>query len=228
MYREFMITTIAGMIKGTTEMNSRELVRGVSINSKVTKPGDVFFALKGEHTDGHYFVSEAQQNGAVAVVVEEDKGIGEQIIVDDTLFALGELAKSYRSMFEPKTIAITGTNGKTTVKNLVGAILKRGHNILATRKNYNSLIGLPLTLLELTGNEDYLIVEIGTSNPGEIGRLCDITRPDIGVITTIGPGHLDGLVSIEGIKREKLALIRALPDDVSVLSVKVSMIAGQM
>jgi len=213
MYREFMITTIAGMIKGTTEMNSRELVRGVSINSKVTKPGDVFFALKGEHTDGHYFVSEAQQNGAVAVVVEEDKGIGEQIIVDDTLFALGELAKSYRSMFEPKTIAITGTNGKTTVKNLVGAILKRGHNILATRKNYNSLIGLPLTLLELTGNEDYLIVEIGTSNPGEIGRLCDITRPDIGVITTIGPGHLDGLVSIEGIKREKLALIRALPDD---------------
>ncbi|MGB3341007.1 MAG: UDP-N-acetylmuramoyl-tripeptide--D-alanyl-D-alanine ligase [bacterium] len=213
MYREFMTATIAGMINGSTEMSSRELVRRVSINSKATKPGDLFFALKGEHTDGHYFISEAQKNGAVAVVVEEDKGIGEQIIVADTLFALGELAKKYRSMFEPKTIAVTGTNGKTTVKNLIGAILRMRYNTLFTKKNYNSLIGLPLTLLDLTGDEDYLVVEMGTSNPGEIQRLCDIARPDIGVITTIGPGHLEGLGSIEGVKKEKLSLIKALPND---------------
>lgn len=213
MHREFMIRSVAVMINGRTALNGRDLVRGVSINSMVTKPGDMFFALKGEHTDGHHFVSEALQNGAVAVVVEHDKGIEKQITVADTLFALGQLAKKYRGAFDPKTIAITGTNGKTTVKNLIGAILGNEHRILTTKRNYNSLIGLPLTLLDLSGDEEYLIVEMGTSNPGEIQRLCEIAEPDIGVITTIGPGHLEGLGSMHGVREEKLSLIKALPKD---------------
>lgn len=213
MYREFMIPTVATMVNGRTDMNSRELVRDVSINSKETKPGDLFFALKGEHTDGHHYVSEALENGAVAVIVEKDGCLKYQIAVADTLFALGEFARQYRKMFCPTTIAVTGTNGKTTVKNLIGAILKEGNNILLSRKNYNSLIGLPLTLLDLTGDEKYLIVEMGTSKPGEIERLCDIAKPDIGIITTIGPGHLKGLGSIEGVRKEKLSLIEALPDE---------------
>lgn len=211
MYREFMIPTIVNMMNGKTGMNSRELVRRVSINSKETHPGDIFFALKGEHTDGHFFVSEAQQNGAVAVVVEKSQDSNVEIKVSNTLFALGELARAYRNMCKPTTIGITGTNGKTTVKNIIGEILSRSYKTLFTRKNYNSLIGLPMTLLELTGEEDYLVVEMGTSNPGEIQRLCDIAKPDIGVITTIGPGHLDGLDTVEGVRKEKLSLVKSLP-----------------
>ena len=213
MYRRLMIHSVAAMINGRTALGGCDLVRGVSIDSRTTKPGELFFALKGEHTDGHYFVSEALQNGAVAVVVEYNKGIEKQISVADTLFALGQLARKYRGAFAPKTIAITGTNGKTTVKNLIGAILGSEHQILLTKKNYNSLIGLPLTLLDLSGDEQYLVVEMGTSNPGEIRRLCEIAKPDIGVVTTIGPGHLKGLGSMHGIREEKLSLIEALPED---------------
>jgi UDP-N-acetylmuramoyl-tripeptide--D-alanyl-D-alanine ligase len=213
MFKEFTIDSVIKMVHGRANMAGLELVRGVSIDSRTTKPGELFFALKGEHTDGHYFVSEALQNGAVAVVVEYSKGIEKQILVADTLFALGQLARKYRSAFAPKTIAITGTNGKTTVKNLIGAILGSEHQILLTKKNYNSLIGLPLTLLDLSGDEEYLVVEMGTSNPGEIQRLCEIAEPDIGVVTTVGPGHLKGLGSMHGIREEKLSLIEALPED---------------
>ncbi|HEC79248.1 MAG TPA: UDP-N-acetylmuramoyl-tripeptide--D-alanyl-D-alanine ligase [candidate division WOR-3 bacterium] len=212
MFKEFMIKDISKMMHGKTGDGSLELIRGVSINSKEIKPGDLFFALKGEHTDGHLFVKEALSNGASAVVVEKSQKVGDEILVSDTLFALGELARKYRSLFHPTTIAITGTNGKTTTKNLISAIFKKKYNTLATKKNYNSLIGLPLTIFELSGDEDYLIVEIGTSNPGEIKRLCEIAQPDSGVVTNIGPGHLESFGSINGVKEEKLSLVKALPE----------------
>ena len=213
MFKELMTKDIVKMIEGKTTLNSRELVRGISINSKVTRPGDLFFALKGEHTDGHFFTTEALDNGAVGVVVQRPTTSKSDIVVSDTIFALGELARKYRSSFYPKTIGITGTNGKTTVKKLVASILNKKHEILYTKKNFNSLIGLPLTILELTGTEEYLVLEMGTSNHGEIGRLCEIAKPSIGVITNIGPGHLDGLETIEGIRKEKLSLINCLPED---------------
>jgi UDP-N-acetylmuramoyl-tripeptide--D-alanyl-D-alanine ligase len=213
MYHTIMIRTVAAMVSGAARSESRDLVRGVSIDSKMTMPGDIFFALKGEHTDGHHYVPEALQNGAVAAVVAKSSGKKEEIVVTDTLFALGEFARKYRNMFNVKTIAITGTNGKTTVKNIISAVLGMEHDVLRAKKNYNSLIGLPLTLLDITGDEEYLIVEMGTSSPGEIARLCDIARPDIGIITTVGPGHLLNLGSIDGVKKEKLALIDALPDN---------------
>ena len=212
MFREFMIKDIAGMIDSKTRSTCRDLARGISINSKETRQGDVFFALKGEHTDGHLYTREALLNGALAVVVEEHTNVESEIRVTDTLYALGQLAQKYRSFFNPQTIAITGTNGKTTVKNLISTILKKKHNILCSKKNYNSLIGLPLTILDLSSAEDYLIVEMGTSNPGEIKRLCEIAQPHIGIITNIGPGHLKGLGSLEGVRQEKLSLIRSLPE----------------
>lgn len=212
MFREFMIKDIAKMLGSTTRVSYRELARGISINSRETKQGDVFFALKGEHTDGHFYTEEALLNGALAVVVEKNTNVEHEILVADTLFALGQLAKEYRNLFNPRTIAITGTNGKTTVKNLLGAILQKKNSILSTKKNYNSLIGLPLTLFDLSSGEDYLVVEMGTSSPGEIKRLCEIAQPDIGVITNIGPGHLKGLGSLEGVRQEKLSLVESLPE----------------
>lgn len=213
MFHEFMLGKIVKMVDGTAILSRQELVRGVSINSRVAKPGDLFFALKGNRTDGHKYVADALRRGALAAVVQQTRSIPEEIQVRDTLFALGELARNYRSHFSIKTIGITGTNGKTTVKNLVAAILSKSNKVVSTNKNYNSLIGLPLTILRISGSEDYLVLELGTNAPGEIKRLCDIAQPDIGVITNVGPGHLEGLNSIDGIRKEKLSLVDALPAD---------------
>jgi UDP-N-acetylmuramoyl-tripeptide--D-alanyl-D-alanine ligase len=211
MFREFVLGEIASMVNGRMDIGVPELVRRVSINSQETMPGDLFFALKGQRTDGHKYVHEALRRGALAAVVERSQSAAREIVVSDSLFALGEFARHYRQYYNVKTIGITGTNGKTTVKNLLAAILSAEARVVYTQRNYNSLIGLPLTVLRLSGNEDYLVVEMGTSAPGEIRRLCEIARPDVGVITNIGPGHLEGLRSIDGIRKEKLSLIEALP-----------------
>ncbi len=208
-----MIRDIARMVGSTTHVGGLDLVRGVSIHSKQTHPGDVFFALKGEHTDGHAYAAEALTNGACALVVEKTVRPERDIVVDDTLYALGELGRRYRRLFSPRTIAITGTNGKTTVKNIIGKTLSRRYRTLFSKKNYNSLIGLPLTIFELSGEEVFLVVEIGTSSHGEIERLCEIAQPHFGLITNIGPGHLAGLGSIEGVRKEKISLVTAIPAD---------------
>ncbi len=208
-----MLGEIAEMINGTLSVPRQELARGVSINSVTTRPGDLFFALKGSRTDGHEFVTDALRRGAAAAVVDNGHPGPGRIQVRETLFALGELARNYRRRLRVRTIGITGTNGKTTVKNLVKMILSRKNQVIATDRNYNSLIGLPLTILNATGDEDFMILEMGTSAPGEIRRLCDIAKPSIGIITNIGPGHLEGLGSIDGVRKEKMALIDALPDD---------------
>lgn len=201
------------IMQGKSTVASNELVRGVSIDTRTLVPGQLFFALKGEHTDGHKYVTEAFKKGAIGVVVQNEVNVANEILVNDTLFALGELARNYRNKFNSRIIAITGTNGKTTVKNLVAKILKTKYRIIFTKKSFNSLIGLPLTIFEISGDEDYIILEMGTSNSGEIKRLCDIAQPLIGIITNIGPGHIKGLGSIEGVKKEKMALIKSLPDN---------------
>lgn len=207
-----MINSVKKILKSKNDYNSQELIRNISIDSRRTKPGDLFFALKGEQTDGHYYVKDALKMGALACVVEKDMKTEKEIIVDDTLFALGEFARFYRNQFPVRTIGITGTNGKTTVKNLVAGIMKRKYRLLSSKKNYNSLIGVPLTIFNLSGDEEFLVVEMGTSSPGEIKRLCEIARPEIGVITNIGTGHLKGLKTLDGVRKEKLSLVYALPD----------------
>jgi len=211
MYYEIMLNRAIRIMKGFSKEIKNELIRGVNIDSRTLKPGELFFALKGENTDGHKYAGDALRKGAVGVVVQNKTGVANEILVTDTLFALGELAHHYRNNFNLPIIAITGTNGKTTVKNLIANILSTKFRVLWTKKSYNSLIGLPLMLFEISGEEDYLVLEMGTSNPGEIKRLCAIAHPLIGVITNIGPGHLKGLGSIEGIRKEKLTLIESLP-----------------
>ncbi|OGC41269.1 hypothetical protein A2Y85_00705 [candidate division WOR-3 bacterium RBG_13_43_14] len=210
MLQEIMIKEIARAMNGRVKGNNQELARGVSFNSLNTKPGDVFFALPGTRTDGHKYVEAAGRMGAIASVVSQASGTSTEIMVNDTLYALGEFAKFYRRLFDPKTIAITGTNGKTTVKNLISKMLQRKYRVCYTKKNLNSLIGLPLTIFNLGPDHEILVVEIGTNHPGEIRRLCDICQPHFGVITNIGCGHLDGFGSIEGVREEKISLIDSL------------------
>ncbi len=213
MHREMTINAAAKIMNGVVRKWNLELVRDICIDSRSAKPGDLFFALKGLRTDGHLFAKDAAGKGAVAVVVERACGSAVEIVVRDTLTALGDLARFYRGQFKAPLVGITGTNGKTTVKNLVAAILAKRYRTTCTRGNQNSLIGLPLTLFAINESTEFIVAEMGTSNPGEIERLCSIGQPRYGLVTNIGPGHLAGLGTCEQVEREKLSLIRALPAD---------------
>src|SRR5712692_6596119 len=192
--------------------------------SKSVKKGAVFVALKGERFDGHRFVEEAARRGAACVLVHKKLPAAAKIKeaavikVGDTLEALGDLAHYRREIVAPKVLAITGSNGKTTTREMVAAILERAAlggeplkgKVLKTEGNLNNLVGLPMTLLRLQGREKVAVVELGTSTPGEIARLCRIADPDIALITSIAPAHLSGLKTIAGVAREKGQLFRGI------------------
>jgi UDP-N-acetylmuramoyl-tripeptide--D-alanyl-D-alanine ligase len=190
----------------------------VTDSSKVRR-GSVFVALKGERLDGHRFVGAAVRRGASCIIVHRalrpsvfrDAAV---IRVPDTLLALGGLAHYRREIFAPKVLAITGSNGKTTTKEMVTAILEetsingqllRGR-VLKTEGNFNNLVGLPLTLLRLRRRDAVAVVELGTNHPGEIERLAEIADPDMAMITSVAPAHLEGLNSLAGVAREKGSL----------------------
>ncbi len=193
----------------------------VVTDSNKVKDGSVFVALKGERHDGHRFVGEAVRRGARCVIIHRPVpvsafGQATAIRVRDTLRALGDLAYYRREKFAPRVLAITGSNGKTTTKEMVAAILEeavldgqplRGR-VLKTEGNFNNLVGLPLTLLRLRRGDKVAVVELGTNHPGEIQRLVEIADPDMGMITSVGAAHLEGLNSLAGVAREKGALYR--------------------
>lgn len=188
----------------------------VVTDSRRIAPGSVFVALKGERFDGHAFLKEALDRGARCLVVQRvPAGFHPEaatvIRVRDTLKALGGLAHYRREKLDPAVLAITGSNGKTTTKEMVSAILEKGAlggrplrgRVLKTEGNLNNLVGLPLTLLRLSRKDRVAVVELGTSRPGEIGRLTEIADPDAGLITSVAPAHLAGLGSEAGVAREK-------------------------
>ncbi|MGH7873378.1 MAG: UDP-N-acetylmuramoyl-tripeptide--D-alanyl-D-alanine ligase [Candidatus Binatia bacterium] len=192
----------------------------VTDSTKVRR-GAVFLALKGERHDGHRFVGAAVQGGAACVIVQRAlpaKIVGQAtaVQVTDTLVALGDLAHHRRQKIAPKVLAVTGSNGKTTTKEMIAAILEeatldgrplRGR-VLKTEGNFNNLVGLPLTLLGLRRQHRVAVVELGTNHPGEIQRLAEIAEPDMGIITSVGAAHLEGLNSLAGVAREKGSLYR--------------------
>lgn len=201
---------------------SERVFQGVVTDSREARKGSVFVALKGERSDGHAFVDDAARRGAACVVVHKAPRLGRLadvtvVQVRDTLEALGDLAHRRRVEGRPRVLAITGSNGKTTTKEMVAAILEEGSvagvplkgKVLKTEGNYNNLIGLPLTLLRLD-KEEVAVVELGTNRPGEIGRLTEIADPDMGLITSVAPAHLEGLRSVAGVAREKGDLFRKM------------------
>jgi len=186
---------------------------GVSIDSRTIKDGEMFIAIRGAKFDGHNFLYKALEIGRGALVnfppVEPVRG-KTIIYVKNTLNALQDIAHYVRMRSNISVIGITGTNGKTTTKELIAAILGTGHRVLKNTGNLNNQIGLPLSLIRLCDDDEIVVLEMGASIPGDIKELCGIAAPDYGVVTNIGPGHLEGFGSIEVVRATKLELLDAV------------------
>jgi len=188
---------------------------GVSIDSRMICPGEIFFAIKGERFDGHSFLKDVIRLGVKAVVVSRqwtslDSDFGKEVIivsVPDTRKALAQLAFIHRNKYAIPIIGITGTNGKTTTKEMTAAVLGKKYSVVKSECNYNNQIGLPLTLFRLSGTVEAAVLEMGASFPGEIDILCGIAHPTYGVITNIGKAHLEFFKTQEEIYRTKTALL---------------------
>ena len=178
--------------------------RGVSTDSRSIARGQLFVALVGPNFNGHDFIAHAEQRGAVGVVVSEQTNTSlNRIVVMDTKLALGKLASAWRSQFNIPLIAVTGSNGKTTVKEMMASILGTTKTTLATQGNLNNDIGMPLTLLRLTSRHQAAVIEMGANHPGEIDYLSKLAKPSVALITNAGPAHLEGFGSIEGVAKAK-------------------------
>ena len=187
----------------------------VTTDSRKITPGCVFVALKGEHFDGNQFVAQALELGAAYAITDAEqpltcsqaKDYGQRIIrVDNSLLALQDLARAWRRTLDIPVIAITGTNGKTTTKELTAAVLSKKYNVHYTQGNYNNSLGVPLTLLQITRAHEIAIIEMGASHPGDIKELVEIAEPNYGLITNVGRAHLQGFGSFEGVQRTKAEL----------------------
>jgi len=187
---------------------------GISTDTRTLAPGALFVAIRGEHFDGHAHLAEAAARGALGAVVERGtppvEGL-ELFTVADTVAALGMLARARRRTIGGPVVAVTGTNGKTSTKEMLAAALRTRFRVHATRANLNNLIGVPLTILEAPEGTDALVIEAGASVPGEIGQYRRIIEPTVAVVTNVSAGHLEGFGSLEGVLTEKLSLVEGVP-----------------
>lgn len=191
----------------------------VVIDSRAVRPGDLFVALRGENHDGHAFVAQARAAGAVGAVVAEWVDVElPQLCVPDTLDALQLMGAAARTQFRQPVVAVTGSNGKTTTKQMLAAMFAARGPVLATLGNLNNHIGVPLTLLRLRPEHRTAVIELGANHPGEIALLTRLARPDVGVITQAGDAHLEGFGSREGVARAKGELFAALDGGVAVIN----------
>lgn len=184
---------------------------GVNTDSRTIRPGELFFALWGETYNGNKYAEDALGKGASWAVIDDPLYETENtILVDDCLFELQALAAHHRKILDVPVLAITGTNGKTTTKELIAAILSKKKKIHYTRGNLNNHIGVPLTILAAPADTEMMIIEMGASHIGEIRSLCHIARPDFGIITNIGTAHIEGFGSFEGVVKAKTELYEHL------------------
>ena len=225
-----MIIQIEEVLKATggklLQGEEKALIQGISTDSRTVAEGELFVALKGPHFDGHHFALKALEKKAGGVLIEEDRtgdirwnGYRPRavIVVKDTLRALGDLARDRRRKYRTPVVALTGSNGKTTTKEMIAACLETAFPILKTKANLNNLIGLPLTLFSLTEKERVVVLEMGMNVPGEVRRLTEIAEPDVGLITNIQKVHLEGMGSLERVKEEKGELFRRMRRDGTIL-----------
>ena len=180
---------------------------GVCTDSRACQAGNLFVCLKGENFDGNDYAEKAVELGAKYVLTSrKDLTESPYIYAEDTLAALQQLAAHHRQVLGTPIVGITGTNGKTTTKELVSAVLAKKYNVLYTLGNFNNHIGVPLTLLRLTKQHNMAVIEMGANHPGEIAFLANIVMPDAGLITNVGKAHLAGFGSFEGVKKTKAEL----------------------
>ena len=202
------------------DLLKRKRIAGVATDSRAVNQDELFFAIKGEKYDAHDFIHDVIRAGVAAVVVQREWAQKNEIhfkplsytvvIVPDTTVAFGELARIYRRKFDIPVIAIGGSNGKTTTKEMVSAVLKTKYDVLQTEGNLNNHIGVPQTIFRLTPKHDVAVVELGTNHFGELKYLCEIAEPTHGLITNVGKEHLEFFVDEEGVAREEKELFRFL------------------
>jgi UDP-N-acetylmuramoyl-tripeptide--D-alanyl-D-alanine ligase len=214
-----LLKTTGGRLWNDTKGN-QTIARGISIDSRTIEKGNLFVAIPGERYDGHQFVTEATNKGASLILISKEKTSHVKkkelkeipvVLVDDTKKALRDIAFWHRNRFEVPTVAVTGTNGKTTTKDMIAEVLSSKFRVLKSIKSYNNLIGVPLTLFELNPDTQVLVLELGMSSPGEIGILTQTAKPNLGVITNIGPAHLESMRSLEKIAQAKFELLDNMP-----------------
>ena len=208
---------VGGSLHGDVSAATRP--RGVSTDSRTLLAGDVFVALRGPNFDANQFVAEALDLGACAAIVDaayegrEFEGLGPLLKVADTLRALGQIAKEYRKRFDVPVIAITGSSGKTTTKEMVAAVLERQFEVLKTPDSENNEIGVPKTILELTSRHEAVVLELAARRLGDIRYLCEISQPTIGVLLNIGTAHLEFFETVEGVAKAKGELLDYISDE---------------
>lgn len=208
-----MLSEIAACVHGKL-VGEDVAISSVSIDTRAIEPGQLYIAIKGLNFDGNEFVAQAEQAGAVAAIVHPDiDATIPRIVVDDTRLALAELAGAWRSKAPVSVVGVTGSNGKTTVKEMVAAILSVNANTLFTKGNLNNDIGVPLTLLRLNEQHRYAVIEMGANHPGEIEYTCRYAQADVAIITNVGAAHIEGFGSVDGVAKAKGEIIQALKQD---------------
>jgi UDP-N-acetylmuramoyl-tripeptide--D-alanyl-D-alanine ligase len=209
------LRVIANIVKGeiSSTLNLDQEITGFSIDTRTLKPGDVFVALQGEMDHGNRFIDKAIEQGAVAVVTDQlpESNTIPYILVDDCLAALVKIAVHQREAFKGKVCGVTGTVGKTSIKEAFRFLIRQnGLTVHASEKSYNNHIGVPLTLANLDLNADIAVLEMGTNHPGEILELTQLVRPHVAIVTAVGPGHIEFFNSVEAIAQEKVSIAATL------------------
>jgi UDP-N-acetylmuramoyl-tripeptide--D-alanyl-D-alanine ligase len=210
------LSRVAEFISASGEFDHKAIAQAYSIDSRTTQPGQLFFAVKGERLDGHDFVQQALQKGAVGAVVRKDElaryavktGL---LAVPDTLVALQTLGAAVRRLWAKPLIGVTGSTGKTTTKDAIAHVLSSRFRVLKSEGNFNNHFGLPLMLLKIEPEHEAAVIEMGMSHRGEIAALAKIAQPEIGVVTNVAPVHLEFFKSVAEIARAKYELIESLP-----------------
>jgi UDP-N-acetylmuramoyl-tripeptide--D-alanyl-D-alanine ligase len=217
------LSRLAKIVGGQIISGSKDvIIRSVSIDSRSSRSGDLFVCLPGKLTDGHKYIFEAQRNGAAASLVTKDLSVNKPtdgsrqislVKVNDGLIALQKLANFCVQDYQVKVIGITGSTGKTSTKDFLASILSIGHEVVASQKNYNNEIGLPLTILNAKPEVEFMVLEMAMRGPGQIGDLARIAKPLVGVVTNIGPSHMEFFNSEFEIAKAKAELLASLPSN---------------
>jgi len=213
------LAEIAEMTRGEL-LGENISISGVGIDTRTLNAGDLYIAIQGDQFDGHDFVEIAVEQGACAIVCTRKIAVNiPQIIVTDTRLALAELAGAVRNKLKVKVCAITGSNGKTTVKEMIAVILSVNYQVLFTQGNFNNEIGVPLTLLRLQEQDEFAVIEMGANHISEIAYSSQYAKPDVAVITNVSAAHIEGFGSIDGVAQAKAEIVKSLaPDGVAILN----------
>ena len=208
------IQQAAQLLRCKLTQPSEASITGAQIDSRLLQVGNLFVAIKGQQVDGHDYIETARLAGAsVALVSTEQADPLPQLVVDDVVEAFGILAMHWRQQSKCKVVAVTGSNGKTTVKEMLATILSQHHDVVATKGNLNNHLGVPLTLFRIQDKTQFAVIEMGANHQGEISQLVTLAKPDVALINNVGPAHIEGFGSLEGVAKAKGEIFSQLDEN---------------